>query len=584
MAGWASRPPRRRRRSRRTCGTPPALREVGRGGRGRAGREDRGDEPERETKPGREAATDGAGVARGSVHRPSVTCAGCAVQPPRRASRVWCIRMGTCVRLPPARFGLDSAALDPDRPTGVPHAPAPAHGALPMTAEPAAHQDHLRDAAQRQRGAARAYEAGLEKARRGSGQHHRNSSAARARDGDGTFEMRTPIDRDIARRARSPRAPARTCRTRSPPRARPSRPGRARLAGAPGDPASRRRAHQRAPDGVRRADGHRGGQEPARGAGRGRGDGGPASASTRRRSSDNGFYDHPMDNLGDAAVHTRSILRPYGVFAVISPFNFPMALAAGPSARAAGRQHGRLQAGVGAPLSGVELTQAYRDAGVPDGVVQPGHGPRRHGRRRAPGEPGHRRHRLHRLVRGRVRPVPGRSRPTLARGRASSRWAARTRPSSRASADLEEAAEGDHALRVRVRRPEVLGEHAASTSSGRSTTSSSGCSSRRPRRSRSATRSSARTGSARSSTRRRSTATSRRSPRRAATATRVHRRRAPDRRRAGPRLLRRADGRRRPARPTTACSATSCSRRSPRSQAVDSLDEALRSPTTRSTA
>src|SRR6266436_3098620 len=44
---------------------------------------------------------------------------------------------------------------------------------------------------------------------------------------------------------------------------------------------------------------------------------------------DNNGYDHPMDNLGDPAVHTRSILRPHGVFAVISPFNFPMALSAG---------------------------------------------------------------------------------------------------------------------------------------------------------------------------------------------------------------------------------------------------------------
>ena len=45
---------------------------------------------------------------------------------------------------------------------------------------------------------------------------------------------------------------------------------------------------------------------------------------------DNDGYDHPMDNLGDATVHTRTVLRPHGVFAVISPFNFPMALAAGP--------------------------------------------------------------------------------------------------------------------------------------------------------------------------------------------------------------------------------------------------------------
>src|SRR5437879_11488695 len=48
----------------------------------------------------------------------------------------------------------------------------------------------------------------------------------------------------------------------------------------------------------------------------------------------NDFYDHPMDNLGDSSVHTRSILRPHGVFAVISPFNFPMALAAGPTGAA----------------------------------------------------------------------------------------------------------------------------------------------------------------------------------------------------------------------------------------------------------
>ena len=48
----------------------------------------------------------------------------------------------------------------------------------------------------------------------------------------------------------------------------------------------------------------------------------------------NDGYDHPMDNLGDAAVHTRSVLRPHGVFAVISPFNFPMALAGGPTGAA----------------------------------------------------------------------------------------------------------------------------------------------------------------------------------------------------------------------------------------------------------
>jgi 1-pyrroline-5-carboxylate dehydrogenase len=84
----------------------------------------------------------------------------------------------------------------------------------------------------------------------------------------------------------------------------------------------------------------------------------------------NAFYDHPMDNLGDTAVHTRSILRPHGVFAVISPFNFPMALAAGPTSAA-------LMAGntvvfkpsSAAPMSGVKLVEAYREAGIPDGVL-----------------------------------------------------------------------------------------------------------------------------------------------------------------------------------------------------------------------
>jgi 1-pyrroline-5-carboxylate dehydrogenase len=77
-----------------------------------------------------------------------------------------------------------------------------------------------------------------------------------------------------------------------------------------------------------------------------------------------------MDNLGDVTVHTRTILRPLGVFAVISPFNFPMALAAGPASAA-------LMAGntvvfkpaSAAPLSGVNLIHALEDAGVPAGVV-----------------------------------------------------------------------------------------------------------------------------------------------------------------------------------------------------------------------
>ena len=56
-------------------------------------------------------------------------------------------------------------------------------------------------------------------------------------------------------------------------------------------------------------------------------------------------FDRPMGNLGDPAVHTRSVLKPHGVWAVISPFNFPMALSGrSVGRRAGGRQHGGLQA------------------------------------------------------------------------------------------------------------------------------------------------------------------------------------------------------------------------------------------------
>ncbi|MEA2607498.1 MAG: hypothetical protein QOI00_2255, partial [Chloroflexota bacterium] len=89
-----------------------------------------------------------------------------------------------------------------------------------------------------------------------------------------------------------------------------------------------------------------------------------------KTAEDNSFYEHPMDSLGDSAVHTKSILRPHGVFAVISPFNFPMALSCGPSAAAmlAGNTV-VFKPSSAAPMSAVKLVEAYRDAGVPDGVI-----------------------------------------------------------------------------------------------------------------------------------------------------------------------------------------------------------------------
>ncbi len=83
----------------------------------------------------------------------------------------------------------------------------------------------------------------------------------------------------------------------------------------------------------------------------------------------NDGYEHPMDNLGDPAVHTRSVLRPFGVFAVISPFNFPMALAMGPAAAAMiGGNTVVFKPATAASLSGLLLAEAVRDAGVPAGV------------------------------------------------------------------------------------------------------------------------------------------------------------------------------------------------------------------------
>ena len=91
---------------------------------------------------------------------------------------------------------------------------------------------------------------------------------------------------------------------------------------------------------------------------------------------DNGGYDVEMDNLGDMAVHTRSVLRPHGVFAVVSPFNFPMALAAGPTSAAmiAGNTV-VFKPSSASPLSAVKLMEAYIDAGVPAGVVNMVMGP-----------------------------------------------------------------------------------------------------------------------------------------------------------------------------------------------------------------
>ena len=76
----------------------------------------------------------------------------------------------------------------------------------------------------------------------------------------------------------------------------------------------------------------------------------------------------PMGSLSPTE-HTRSVLKPHGVWAVISPFNFPMALAGGPAAGAliAGNTV-VLKPSSDAPLMAYKFGEALRDAGLPPGV------------------------------------------------------------------------------------------------------------------------------------------------------------------------------------------------------------------------
>ena len=84
----------------------------------------------------------------------------------------------------------------------------------------------------------------------------------------------------------------------------------------------------------------------------------------------------PMQSMGSPGDYY-DVLRPYGVWAVISPFNFPMALAGGPSSGAlvAGNTVVFKPANQGA-LLGWYLYEIYRDAGIPAGAFHylPGRG------------------------------------------------------------------------------------------------------------------------------------------------------------------------------------------------------------------
>ena len=63
------------------------------------------------------------------------------------------------------------------------------------------------------------------------------------------------------------------------------------------------------------------------------------------------------------------VLRPYGVFACIAPFNFPLALSAGMSSAALAAGNAVVyKPAEDTPLTGLRLYEVYRDAGMPPGV------------------------------------------------------------------------------------------------------------------------------------------------------------------------------------------------------------------------
>jgi len=213
------------------------------------------------------------------------------------------------------------------------------------------------------------FEAALASARSSVGGHYRNYIDGAWRDGDGSFDVRSPIDTDVvlgtfARGTAADVDDAVAAARRAQP-AWAARPWRERVAivKRAGDLISERLMDYSAlmaiEVGKNRIEALGEVEESA--------DLLRYYASTMEA---NDGYDHPMDNLGDPAVHTRSVLRPHGVFAVISPFNFPMALAAGPTGAAllAGNTV-VFKPSTASPLSAVKLIEAYIDAGVPAGAV-----------------------------------------------------------------------------------------------------------------------------------------------------------------------------------------------------------------------
>src|SRR6476660_1908615 len=90
----------------------------------------------------------------------------------------------------------------------------------------------------------------------------------------------------------------------------------------------------------------------------------------------NGF-NHPLpdDPLPDFRSHNRSVMKPYGVWVVIAPYNFPFAVDGGPVAAALITGNTvALKTATDTPWSGRLLADCIRDAGLPRGVFNYLHG------------------------------------------------------------------------------------------------------------------------------------------------------------------------------------------------------------------
>src|SRR5687768_10786786 len=212
------------------------------------------------------------------------------------------------------------------------------------------------------------FEGGVEKARAALGAHHPNHVNGQPRDGEGEFEDRSPIDNDnvlgwFAKGTRQDVKDAVAAAREAAPgwAATPWR-DRVKLLRQAADLISERQAEYAAlmcyEVGKNRLEALGDVEETA-----------DLIRYYCDRMEEHDGFDIPMGNLGDPTVHTRSVLKPYGVFAVISPFNFPFALCGGPAG-------GALVAGntvvfkpsSDAPLLGLKLYEVLRDAGLPEGV------------------------------------------------------------------------------------------------------------------------------------------------------------------------------------------------------------------------